>query len=285
MIKARHLRLLLGAPAVVLIFVFMILPITNMVEMSFRVPGTVEPFGDDYTLMHYTRVFGDSFYWGILARSLLTAGSVALLCLIVSYPIAWHLSKASGLKAALLYALIASPLMTGVLVRNFGWMIVTALNGPLNETLIGLGIISQPLRLLFTQGLVIVALVHVFVPFMVLPINNALRNIPDNLVEASVSMGASRYRVFRDIILPLSFPGIQPGLILVYVLAVAAYVTPALLGGQMVTYMPTMIIAELTGTFRWPLGSALAIMLSLSTILVVGLFTMLTWRLMERARA
>ena len=110
MINAKHLRLLLGAPAIVLIFVFMILPITNMVEMSFRVPGAVDPFGDDYTLMHYTRVFGDSFYWGVLARSLLTAGGVALLCLIVSFPIAWHLSKASGLKAALLYALIASPL-------------------------------------------------------------------------------------------------------------------------------------------------------------------------------
>lgn len=87
------------------------------------------------------------------------------------------LSRATGAKALLLYACIASPLMTGVLVRNFGWMIVAAINGPLNATLMGLGIIEWPLRLLFTQGLVIMVLVHVFVPFMVLPIGNALRNI------------------------------------------------------------------------------------------------------------
>ncbi|MET3600825.1 ABC transporter permease [Martelella mangrovi] len=282
--NARTLRLLLAVPAVALIFVFMILPITNMVDMSFRTPGTSQPFGDQYTLMNYTRILGDNYYWGVLARSLLTAATVTFICLVVSYPIAWHLSRAKGMKAALLYACIASPLMTGVLVRNFGWMIIAALNGPLNETLIGLGIIERPLRLLFTQGLVVLALVHVFVPFMVLPINNALRNIPASLLEASASMGASRYRVFRDIVLPLSFPGIQPGIILVYVLAVAAYVTPALLGGHMVTYMPTVIIAELTGTFRWPLGSSLAIMLSVSTVTIVIIFTMLTWKLLERAR-
>lgn len=281
----RNPRLLLAIPAIGLVFVFMVLPITNMIEMSFRTTGTSEPFGDDYTVTHYYRIFGDTYYWSVLLRSLLTAGTVTVLCLLVSFPIAWHMSKAKGMKAVLLYACIASPLMTGVLVRNFGWMIFVALNGPLNETLMGLGIIERPLRLLFTQGLVILALVHVFVPFMVLPINNALRNISPTLIEASTSMGASRREVFRDIILPLSFPGIYPGVILVYVLAVAAFVTPALLGGQMVSYMPTLIIGELTGTFQWPFGSALAIVLSVSTIIIVAVFTMLTARLMERSRA
>lgn len=281
----KHPKLLLAIPAIALIFIFMILPITNMVEMSFRTPGSSAPFGEDYTTQHYDRILSDSHYWSVLGRSLLTAGMVTVLCLIVSYPIAWHMSKASGLKAVILYACIASPLMTGVLVRNFGWMIAAALNGPLNETLLALGILERPLRLLFTQGLVILALVHVFVPFMVLPINNALRNISPTLIEASSSMGATRREVFRDIILPLSFPGIYPGMILVYVLAVAAYVTPALLGGQMVSYMPTLIIGELTGTFQWPFGSALAIVLSVSTVLVVGLFTALTSRLMERSKA
>ena len=281
----RNPKLWLAVPAIALIFVFMILPITNMIEMSFRTPGTTEPFGEDFSTMHYDRILGDGYYWGVLFRSLFTAGVVTLLCLVVSYPIAWHMSQAKGLKAVFLYACIASLLMTGVLVRNFGWMIVAALNGPLNDALLGLGIIERPLRLLFTQGLVILALVHVFVPFMVLPINNALRNITPSLIEASASMGANRREVFRDIILPLSFPGIYPGMILVYVLAVAAYVTPALLGGQMVSYMPTLIIGELTGTFQWPFGSALAIVLSVSTILVVALFTALTAKLMERSKA
>lgn len=285
MTARTRLRLCLALPAVALIFTFMILPITNMAEMSFRTPGTTEPFGPDYTVMHYSRILGDGYYWSVLFRSLSTAALVTVLCLIVSYPIAWHLSRAKGMKAVILYACIVSPLMTGVLVRNFGWMIITALDGPLNETLMALGILERPLRLLFTQGLVVLALVHVFVPFMVLPINNALRNIPESLTEAAASMGASRMQVFRDVTLPLSFPGIQPGMILVYVLAVAAYVTPALLGGQMVSTMPTLIIGELTGTFQWPFGSALAITLSVSTVLVVLIFTMATWKLLERAKA
>jgi putative spermidine/putrescine transport system permease protein len=285
MTRLSRFRILLALPAVALIFVFMILPITNMVDMSFRTTGTTGPFGDAYTLGHYSRILGDGYYWGVLLRSLVTAAMVTLLCLIVSYPIAWHLSKARGTKAVVLYACIASPLMTGVLVRNFGWMIIVALNGPLNEVLLAFGIIERPLRLLFTQGLVILALVHVFIPFMVLPINNALRNISPTLTEAAASMGATRLDILRDIILPLSFPGIYPGVILVYVLAVAAYVTPALLGGQMVSYMPTLIISELTGTFQWPLGSAMAIVLSLSSLGVVILFTAMTWKMMERSRA
>ncbi|TYC78828.1 ABC transporter permease [Stappia sp. BW2] len=285
MTRLSRFRILLALPAVGLIFVFMILPITNMVDMSFRTTGTTGPFGDAYTLGHYNRILGDGYYWGVLLRSLVTAAMVTLLCLIVSYPIAWHLSKARGTKAVVLYACIASPLMTGVLVRNFGWMIIVALNGPLNEVLLAFGIIERPLRLLFTQGLVILALVHVFIPFMVLPINNALRNISPTLTEAAASMGATRLDILRDVILPLSFPGIYPGVILVYVLAVAAYVTPALLGGQMVSYMPTLIISELTGTFQWPLGSAMAIVLSLSSLGVVILFTAMTWKMMERSRA
>jgi ABC-type spermidine/putrescine transport system permease subunit I len=283
--RGKKLQILLGIPAILLLFVFLILPLTGMVEMSFRTSGSNAPYGDGFTTAHYSRVLGDSFFMTTLLRSLVTAAIVTVLCLIVSYPLAWHLSKARGGKALLLYACIASPLMTGVLVRNFGWMIVTAIDGPLNASLIGLGLISRPLRLLFTQGLVIMALVHVFVPFMVLPINNALRNINPALSEASLSLGAGRVSTFLRIILPLSFPGIQPGVILVFVLSVAAYVTPALLGGQMVNLMPTLIIRELTGTFAWPFGSTLAIVMSVATLAIVICFSLLTAKLMERVRA
>lgn len=285
MIGNGRLQLLLAVPAGLLLFFFLIVPLAGMVEMSFRVPGTNAPYGDDFTLAHYRRTLGDGFYMGTLLRSLVTGAIITTLCLIVSYPLAWHLSRASGPKALLLYACIASPLMIGVLVRNFGWMIVMAIDGPLNRSLLAIGIIDAPFRVLFTQGLVIMALVHVFVPFMVLPINNALRNINPSLAEASASLGASRTATFFRIILPLSFPGIQPGVILVFVLSVAAYVTPALLGGQMVSYMPTLIIRELTGTFAWPFGSTLAIVMSVSTLGVVIAFALLTSRLMERVRA
>jgi ABC-type spermidine/putrescine transport system permease subunit I len=278
-------RFLLAAPAVSMIAVFLIVPLLGMIEMSFRTSGVNAPYGEGHTFAQYGRFFQDGFYLGVLAQTLIGAAVVTLLCLLVSYPLAWHLSRATGSKALLLYACIASPLMTGVLVRNFGWMILVALNGPLNQSLLGLGIIGRPLRLMFTQTIVIIALVHVFVPFMVLPINNALRNISPTLLEASASMGASRRATFWKIIFPLSFPGVQSGVILVFILSVAAYVTPALLGGQLVQRMSTLIVQELTSTFAWPFGSTLALMMSASTLLVVVGFTLTTVRLMDRVKA
>lgn len=283
--RADAYRFALAAPAVALIAAFLIVPLAGMVEMSFRTAGVNTPYGDGHTLAQYGRFFGDWFYLGVLGQTLAGAALVTGLCLLVSFPLAWHLSQARGGKALLLYACIASPLMTGVLVRNFGWMILVALNGPLNAGLTGLGLIDRPLRIMFTQGLVIVALVHVFVPFMVLPINNALRNIPPALLEASASMGASPAATFRRVILPLSFPGVQSGTILVFVLAVAAYVTPALLGGQLVPRMPTLIIQELVSTFAWPFGSTLALSMSVASLLVVVTLALLTARLSERVKA
>lgn len=278
-------RYFLAAPAVTMITIFLIVPLMGMIDMSFRTSGVNTPYGEGHTLAQYGRFFSDGFYLGVLGQTLFGAAMVTVLCLLISYPLAWHLSQSRGGKALLLYACIASPLMTGVLVRNFGWMILVALNGPLNETLLSLGIIGKPLRLMFTQGIVIVALVHVFVPFMVLPINNALRNLSPALLEASASMGASRSATFWRVIFPLSFPGVQSGMILVFVLSVAAYVTPALLGGQLVQRMPTLIVQELISTFAWPFGSTLALMMSAATLLIVITFALLTTRLMDRVKA
>jgi len=278
-------RLALGLPAVLLLLVFLVLPYAEMITMSFRASQPGAMYGLGFTADHYRKVVTEGLYLDALARSLLNAAFITAACLIVSYPIAWHMSRARGRKALLLYACVASPLMIGVLIRNFGWMIVVNVDGPLNRALLAMGVIDKPMRLLFTQGLVALALVHVFTPFMVLPINNALRNINPAVLEASESLGASRFATFWKVIFPLSFPGVQPGLILVFVLATAAYVTPALLGGQMVSLMPTLVVQTLVGTFDWPLGAALAVMMATAAMVVVILFSLATHRLMERVRA
>jgi putative spermidine/putrescine transport system permease protein len=283
--KERLPRLALGLPAVLLLLVFLVFPYVEMITMSFRtsLPGTMHGLG--YTVDQYHKVMTSSLYLNALARSLGNAALITLVCLVISYPIAWHLSQARGRKALLLYACVASPLMIGVLIRNFGWMIVVNVDGPLNRSLLALGLIDRPMRLLFTQGLVAMALVHVFTPFMVLPINNALRNINPAVLEASESLGASRIATFWKVILPLSFPGVQPGVILVFVLATAAYVTPALLGGQMVSLMPTLVVQALVGSFDWPLGAALAVVMATAALIAVIVFSLATHRLMERVRA
>lgn len=283
--RERLPRLALGLPAVLLLLVFLVFPYVEMITMSFRtsLPGTMHGIG--FTVDQYHKVMTSTLYLGALARSLGNAALITLICLVISYPIAWHLSRARGRKALLLYACVASPLMIGVLIRNFGWMIVVNIDGPLNRSLLAMGLIDRPLRLLFTQGLVAMALVHVFTPFMVLPINNALRNINPAVLEASESLGASRLATFWKVIFPLSFPGVQPGVILVFVLATAAYVTPALLGGQMVSLMPTLVVQALIGSFDWPLGAALAVVMATAALIAVIVFSLATHRLMERVRA
>lgn len=276
--------LLLGLPAVAVLTLFFVLPYIEMVAMSFRAPAFGQPFGAGHTVMHYAKALGDPLYLGALARSLVTGAIITFLCLLVSFPLALHLARLEGRWHVVFYACIVSPLLIGVLVRNFGWMLVVAVDGPMNRWLMAAGLIERPLRLLFTQGLVVLALVHVFTPFMVLPITNALRNINPALRDASASLGASRLETFRRVTLPLAFPGVQAGVVLVFVLSVAAFVTPALLGGQGIAYMPSVVVRELIGSFAWPFGAALAVIMAASTLAVVTVFTLATHRLAERTR-
>lgn len=278
-------RLLLGLPALAMLTLFFVLPYVEMVAMSFRAPAVGQPFGAGYTVMHYSRALGDPIYFGALIRSLITGAVITALCLLISLPLALHLARLKGRWHVVFYACIVSPLLIGVLVRNFGWMLVVAVDGPMNRWLLAAGLIERPLRLLFTQGIVVMALVHVFTPFMVLPIATALRNINPALRDASTSLGAGRFETFWRVTLPLAFPGIQAGVVLVFVLSVAAFVTPALLGGQGIAYMPAVVVRELIGSFAWPFGAALAVVMAISTLAIVTVFTLLTQRLAERTRA
>ncbi|HWK43938.1 MAG TPA: ABC transporter permease [Stellaceae bacterium] len=278
----RISRLVLGIPAVLLLIAFVVVPYIEMLTMSLRMPGSGMPYGVGFTLGNFGHALGDPLYRGALARSLMLGAVVAALCLLLSYPVALHLARVSDRWHLVFYVCVVSPLLVGVLVRNFGWMIILAVDGPLNRLLLTVGLIDTPLRMLFNQGVVILALVHVFVPFMVLPITNALRNIDGALVEASASLGASDTRTFWRITFPLSFPGVQAALVLVFVLASSAYVTPALLGGQAVALLPSLIVDQLIGALAWPFGAALAIVLAAAMSLVVLAFTALSRPLAER---
>ncbi|CAN5523672.1 ABC transporter permease [soil metagenome] len=273
---------LLGAPVLLLLFVFLVLPYGEMIAMSFRTPATAAPYGDAWTFANYFRAVGDLFYLDVLGYTLAVGTLIALLTLLLSYPIALHLARVGDRWHLLFYTFVVSPLLVGVLVRNFGWMIVLSFSGPLNQLLISLGLIDHPLRLLFNLPVVVLALVHVFVPFMVLPITNALRNIDPALEEASNSLGATQWETFCRVTLPLSLPGVLAGVTLVFAMAMSAFVTPSLLGGQTVVLMPSIIIQQLVGAFAWPFGAALAMTLSLAMLAEISLLTMLMRPLMRR---
>ena len=277
-----RLATLLLAPALLLLLLFLALPYADMVVMSLRNPGHGQAYAPGFTLANYARALAGPVYLAALGRTLLLGAVVTACCLVLSYPVAMHLAVAGRRSHLVFYAVIVSPLLLGVLVRNFGWLIVLSPEGPLNQLALATGLIRVPWRMLFTPGAVVLALVHVFVPFMVLPITGALRAMPGHLAEASGSLGAGWWQTFWHITLPLSFPGVQAGVILVFVLSCSAYVTPALIGGQGGGLMPLLVVQELVGSFAWPFGSALALVMAGAMTVSVLLFAALTRRLAQR---
>lgn len=276
--SARHW--LFAAPALLVIVLFIAIPYINIGVMSLRTPSNTAAYDPGFTLANYIRVLNDRLYLGLLADTLIFAVITAGICLILAYPVAFHLARTRSRWQGLLYACVLSPLLTGVVIRCFGWIVLLASNGLVNAgfKLIGLG----PFQLMYNSAGVIIALVHVFLPFMILPIMNSIQGIDPRLEEAARTLGAPRHAVFRRVVLPMSMPGVQSGVILVFVLTASAYVIPMLLGGGRVQTMPTVVVQQLLGSFLWPFGAALALVLSLSVFISVAAFSMLTRRAMRR---
>jgi putative spermidine/putrescine transport system permease protein len=273
--------LLLIAPAAILLGVFLVLPYLNIVVMSFRMPGQGTPYGPGFTLGNYGKFFSDFFYVQQVINTLWIGFLTTFICLVLGYPVAWQLARGASTFRALGYALVLSPLLVGIVIRSYGWTILLGNNGIINRTLTGWGLIDGPLPLMYNALGIIIALVHVFLPFMILPIMSAIQGIDPSLEAAARSLGASKVTSFRRITLPLSLPGIQAGCILVFVLSLSAYVTPSLIGGLRVKTMAVTVVDALIDTFQWPFGSALALMLSVTGaifVVIFGRLTVMKWK-------
>jgi len=192
--------------------------------------------------------------------------------LALGYPIAHWLARIrSRVGHAVLLMAVIAPMLTGIVVRTFAWMTILSDRGVINSTLMNLGLISTPLPLMYNELGTTIALVHIYVPFMVLTLAGVIGGIDERLEEAAMSLGASPLRAFAEVTLPLSVPGILAGSLLVFALAISAYVTPYLMGGQQVLTLPMLIYQQVAATFNTAFASALGVLLLIvSTLLVVA---------------
>lgn len=275
----RSRAIWLIAPALVLLGVFLLLPYLNIVLMSLRPPAVGAPYGAGFTLGNYTRALTDGYLLGVLGDTLLLGLTVTPICLLLGYPVAFHLARSRSRWAGLLYVLVLSPLLVGVVVRSFGWLILLSGNGVINRALIDLGWIDTGLQLMNNRLGVTIALVHVFLPFVILPLVGVIQGIDPSLEAAARSLGASRLRAFLRVSLPLSWPGIQAGTVLVFVLTLSAYVTPVMLGGAQVKTVSVLVVQSLIDNFQWPAGAAQALVLTACGMLAVAAYARLTRRL------
>ena len=275
---------LLIAPNFIWLLLFMAGALFVLGVMSFR---GYEPGGrgilETWELTHYTAFLSDPFFLNVLWRSLVISAAVTLVCIILAFPLAYWLSRLRGTARAVLYLAVLIPLLTSAVVRTFGWMILLANNGFLNKSLIAIGITDSPIRMMYNEVGIIIALAEVLLPFMVLALDAALLNIDRQLYDAARNLGAGAVRIFWQVTLPLSMPGVVSGSVLVFSLAISAYVTPALIGGPRVPVMSTTIYQQGIALLNWPFGAAIAFILLATLIVLLTLLSVVATRSMRAA--
>lgn len=211
-------------------------------------------------------------YSGILVRTFQISFIVTLLCLVLAYPLAYWLSTLPERKANVLMILVLVPFWTSILVRVAAWIVLLQSEGLVNGALLGIGVISEPLALLFNRTGVIISMVHILLPFMILPLYSVMKSVPPTYVRAAVSLGSAPLAAFVRVYVPQTFPGVGAGALLVFILAIGYYITPALLGGaddQMLSYY----IARYTNVeVNWGMACALGALLLATTLVLYGVY-------------
>lgn len=269
----RHLLIL---PAALILFLFVVLPYLDIGLISLRPASADGAYGHGLTLANYGAVLRDPYDLRQLARTLWIGLVTTLAALLLGFPVAWKLARSPARSQALQQAIVLSPLLVGIVVRSYGWTILLGNNGVLNRIARGVGLTRSALPLMYDSFGIVVALTHVFLPFMILPILGTLQTLDPALEQAAQSLGARRRIVLARIVLPLAMPGIQAGCVMVFILSISAYVTPMLIGGMRVKTMPMTVVDTLIDSFQWPLGAAQALILTVCGGLVVLAFVRLT---------
>src|SRR5918992_1510880 len=259
--------LLLAAP-MALLLVFFVVPNALLLSTSF-LKSEAQSLTGELTLENYSFLFTKSLYIGAFVRTFVVGACVGLFTVLLGYPLAYFLVRTQSRWKGLLIALSLAPLLASVVVRTYGWYIILNRFGVANDLFLGLGLISERIAFMPSTGAIIIGLTHALLPYTVLTIMGALNGINPNLEQAAMSLGASRARTFFHVVLPLSLPGIAGGFILAFSIAISAYATPAILGGPATQVMATAIYGFMTQLLDWSIGAALAVILVLSSVLLL----------------
>jgi putative spermidine/putrescine transport system permease protein len=264
----------LALPAILLIAAFVAVPSMGLLLLSlssdFRPGDSWESLvSGQFGLDHYRRMFGDGFVLGRLLRTVVISAVVTVLTLAMGVPLALACWQTRGAVRNLMVYASVMPLLISIVVSAYGWSVLLGRKGLVNETLIGLGLVAQPIKLMHSDLGIVLGLTHILLPFMVLSVLAALERIPGSLLEAASTLGAARWRAHLLITLPLARAGLRSGVLLVFTLAMCAFVTPAILGGNGTPVFPMVIYEQFSASFQWAYGAALSILLLIVMLLII----------------
>ena len=270
----------LALPLALFFAVFVFLPLLLLVFVSLHNDSAMTVFG----FGQYTKFLSDRFNLLVLGSTLLLGVKVVLLTLLFGFPLAYLYTLAPRRFQGPLMLLILLPLLTSSVVRTFAWVVILGRQGIINNLLQQWGLIDMPLTLLYTPGAVSVALAQIELPLMMLPLITTLSNIDPNLRQASLALGAGRWRTFFQVTMPLSMPGLLAGCLLVFASSVSAFVTQTLVGGGRNIFMPFYIYQQAIEANDYPFAAAVAVLLLGAVLLVVTFINLLGQRSKGYAR-
>lgn len=253
------------------LFLFAFLPFCLVILASFLTHNENIFMGKPITLENYQQL-GQLIYLKIFEKSFIIAGISTLLCLLLGYPFAFIIARMEGRWKSILLLLVIIPFWTSSLIRSYALIAMIKAKGILNMLLLSLGIIDQPLSILFTNTAVIIGLVYNLLPFMILPIMTNVEKLDTNLIDAARDLGANRFTTFRRIIIPLTMPGIIAGCILVFLPAMTMFYIPDILGGAKSILLGNLIQNQFLIAQNWPMGSAVSTLLTLVLSILILIY-------------
>jgi len=253
---------LLIVPVLLWLVLLIVLPHIDLLISSFQVKNSAGEM--EFSLKNYLAFFNNDIYWGTFIRTAGYAIFVTILAFVVTFPVAFYLTKVISKKnAGFLILLLLIPLWVGELVTVYGWMVLLGDNGVINHFLISMGIISEPINMLYTDFSMVLGLLYMSMLFMVVPIMTTLESLDDSYIEAASDLGASKWTIFTKIIIPYSTPGIVSGAIIVFMLVIGDYLAPNILGGKSSLWFTEQIYSKFLQTFNWGEGAAFGFLLLL----------------------
>jgi putative spermidine/putrescine transport system permease protein len=279
--RTRFTPLWLSLPALALYGVLLAVPLAMTLVLSVNLYDQTRGVIPALSAANYASVLGDPYFQRIFLRTLRIALITTVVAALIGTPEAWILSRLAPRWRAACLLTVLGPLFISVVVRTLGWTILLGRTGLINQALLGVDLLDRPVELLFTETGIVIALVHVLVPFVVIAVWTALQRVDPASERAALSLGASGRMVFFRIVLPQIVPGVLSGSVIVFSLAASAFATPALIGGRRLKVVATTIYDEFLTTLDWPLGAAISVLLVVSVVAIVLLWN----RLVERRYA
>lgn len=263
-LSSKQIPYIIITPGLILLVVFLVLPLISIIWPTF--------YDGAFTFESYTTFFSSSFNLSILWRTIKLSLIVTVMTVLLGLPTAYYISRTNKRWRSLLMGLVLFPLLTNSVVRSFAWINILGTNGIVNQSLLNIGIISEPLKMLYTEFAIVIGSIYLFLPLMITTLVGILENIDDEMIEAAETLGANPIVAFIKVIWPLSIPGVIVGSILVFTGTFTAYTTPQLLGGNQNMMMSTFLYQQAMSLGNWQSAGVIALIMIVTTMLVMNIF-------------